>query len=195
MQRAWNAVKTRGFNHRVLIHQSVPPYLLKHGMIGSLLAARSFSNQNYITPFLINNEEIISDKKFDVRNPRDSKLLWSASAATISDVKRVTQAASAAFPSWSTTKLVKRRELLLKFADVLTKRTEDLKECMCIETAAQASWAEFNVHTAAGFVQEVAGRVTNITGIIPESTEEGKEKQSSSRNDPWTDYVSFSLFF
>lgn len=131
MQRVWGTAKTRRFSPCRLTPQ--PPYIPK--LNGVIL--RPFSNQNYTTPFLINNEEIISSKTFDVRNPCDSKKLWSASAATLSDVEKVTRAAAAAFPSWSTMKLVKRRELLLKFGDILQKRSEDLKKCMCIETAAR----------------------------------------------------------
>lgn len=168
MQRVWGTAKTRGFSPWRLTPQ--PPYIPK--LNGVIL--RSFSNQNYTTPFLINNEEIISSKTFDVRNPCDSKKLWSASAATLSDVEKVTRAAAAAFPSWSTMKLVKRRELLLKFGDILQKRSEDLKKCMCIETAAQAPWAEFNIHTSIGFVQEISGMLTSIMGAIPESSEEGE---------------------
>lgn len=119
----------------------------------------------------------MSSKTFDVHNPTDSKKLWSASAATLSDVEKVTQAAAAAFPSWSTTKLVKRRQLLMKFADVLAKRADGLKECMRLETAAQESWAELNIDIATGFIADIAGRLISITGTIPESIEEGEKRE------------------
>lgn len=173
MQRIWGVGKARGISSRGLKFQSAPPNIFKLNTIRTTFATRPFSNPAYTTPFLINNQEVVSSKVFDVYSPTDSKKLWSASAATLSDVKNVTQAAAAAFPSWSTTKLVKRRELLMKFADVLKERADDLKECLRLETAAQVPWAELNIDLAAGFVTEVAGRLTSIMGTIPESVEEG----------------------
>lgn len=184
MQRVWSIAKTRGFSLQGLNSRSGPPNIFKLNAIRAPFAARPFSNQDYTTPFLINNQEIVSSKTFDVHNPIDSKKLWSASAATLSDVEKVTQAAAAAFPSWSTTKLVKRRELLMRFADTLTKRADDLKKCMRLETAAQASWAELNIDVATGFITDLAGRLISIAGTIPESAEEGdraKKKTPLSR--------------
>lgn len=40
----------------------------------------------------------------------------------------------------------------MKFANILTKRAEYLKECMCIEIAAQPPQAGFNIQTAIGIV-------------------------------------------
>lgn len=174
MRQLWGVVRTRGSNLRGATLESGRSCIPGFHRNRLLPAIRQFSNKNYITPFLINNQEIISSKKFDVRGPSDSQVLWSASAAGLPDVERVTQAAAAAFPSWSSTKLVERRDLLFKFVDILTKRGNDLTECMRLETAAQAPWAELNIQTSIGFVKEVAGRLTSITGTIPESAEKGE---------------------
>lgn len=105
MQRIWGSIKTKRFNPK----GTVPLYIQKTNTTGSLFVTRSYiSNQNYITPFLVKNEEIISGKKFGVYNPCDSELLWNTSAASLSDDQKVRKAAAPEFPSWSTTKLAKR---------------------------------------------------------------------------------------
>ncbi|RPA97312.1 aldehyde dehydrogenase [Choiromyces venosus 120613-1] len=128
----------------------------------------------YTVPFLINNEEITSSKTFDVKNPLDDSLLWTSSAATVQDVEAAIQAASNAFRSWSTTKLVKRRELINKLADVFEERGQELMDSMEKETAALSGWADSNVHASAGLARDVASRVVTIAGTIPESVEEGR---------------------
>ncbi|PWW71633.1 aldehyde dehydrogenase [Tuber magnatum] len=128
----------------------------------------------YTVPFLVNNEEITSSKTFDVKSPLDDSLLWKASAATVQDVQAAVQSASDAFRSWSTTKLVKRRELIYKFVDVFERRKQELMDSMVDETAALGGWVDFNMNISVGLAKDVAGRVVSIVGTIPESEEEGR---------------------
>ncbi|PUU79912.1 Aldehyde/histidinol dehydrogenase [Tuber borchii] len=127
----------------------------------------------YTVPFLINNEEITSSKTFEVKNPLDHSLLWKSSAATVQDAEAAIQSASGAFRFWSTTKLVKRSELIYKLVDVLERRRQELMDSMAGETAALGGWVDFNVDTSIGLAKDVAGRVVSIAGTIPESMEEG----------------------
>lgn len=127
----------------------------------------------YTVPFLINNEEITSSKTFEVKNPLDHSLLWKSSAATVQDAEAAIQSASDAFRFWSTTKLVKRRELIYKLVDVLERRRQELMDSMAGETAAPGGWVDFNINTSIGLAKDVAGRVVSIAGTIPESMEEG----------------------
>jgi len=127
----------------------------------------------YTVPFLINNEEITSSKTFDVKSPLDHSLLWKSSAATVQDIEAAIESASDAFRLWSTTKLVKRRELIYKLVDVLGRRRQELMDNMANETAALGDWVDFNVDASIGVARDVAGRVVSIAGTIPESMEEG----------------------
>lgn len=176
MQRVWGITKARGFSP---LNRSAQVSIsnFSFNAIRASFTTRPFSDQGHTTPFLINNQEIVSSKTFDVHSPTDSRKLWSASVATLSDVEKVTQAAAAAFTSWSTTKLVKRRQLLMGFADILAKRADELKECMRLETAAQESWAELNIDVATGFIADIAGRLISIAGTIPENAEEGGKRE------------------
>ncbi|CUS12488.1 unnamed protein product [Tuber aestivum] len=128
----------------------------------------------YTVPFLINGEEITSPKTFDVKNPLDDSLLWKASAATVEDVEAVVQSASDAFRSWSTTKLVKRRELIYKLVEVLERRKQELADSMAEETAALGGWVDFTISQTVELAREIAGGVGRIVGTIPESEEEGR---------------------
>ncbi|KAG0134696.1 Aldehyde/histidinol dehydrogenase [Tuber indicum] len=128
----------------------------------------------YTVPFLVNNEEITSPRTFDVKNPLDDSLLWRSSAATVQDVEATARSASSAFRLWSTTKLVKRRELIYKLVDVLERRKQELMDTMAGETGASSSWVDLNVDLAVGLARDVAGRVVSIAGTIPESAEDGR---------------------
>jgi len=63
-------------------------------------------------------------------------------------------AASAALPAWRTTKLSRRRDLILRAAELV--------EAMRLETAADAGWCEFNIAIASDVLCGVASRVGSI---------------------------------
>jgi len=105
---------------------------------------------------------------FERRNPLDGTVATTAPAATTADAVAAVEAAAAAFPAWSRTGPGERRSLLLKAAHALEAKAEALTAAMAAETGAAAPWAGFNVHLAAGMLQEAAGLTTQIGGeVIP----------------------------
>ncbi|MBH1962689.1 MAG: aldehyde dehydrogenase [Comamonadaceae bacterium] len=109
-----------------------------------------------------------SGQTFERRNPLDGKVATRAPAASAEDAVRAVQAAAAAFPAWSAMGPGARRELLQKAATALEARTQKFIEAMAGETGAAAPWAGFNVHLAAGMLQEAAALTTQINGeVIP----------------------------
>jgi benzaldehyde dehydrogenase (NAD) len=61
-----------------------------------------------------------------------------------------------------------RRALLLKAAAALEAKADAFTAAMAAETGSSAIWAGFNVHVAAGMLQEAAALTTQIGGeIIP----------------------------
>ena len=105
---------------------------------------------------------------FERRNPLDGAVATIAPAATKADAVAAVEAAAAAFPAWSRTGPGERRALLLKAAQAIEAKAQALTEAMASETGAGAPWAGFNVHLAAGMLQEAAGMTTQITGeVIP----------------------------
>ena len=109
-----------------------------------------------------------SGKTFERRNPLDGTVATRAPAATPQDAETAVQAAAKAFPAWSAMGPGERRGLLLKAAAALEARTPKFIEVMASETGAAAPWAGFNVHLAAGMLQEAASITTQISGeVIP----------------------------
>ncbi|WP_296558078.1 aldehyde dehydrogenase [Pigmentiphaga sp.] len=105
---------------------------------------------------------------FERRNPLDGSVATRAPAATPEDMTRAVDAAARAFTSWRETGPGERRALLLKAAQALEAKGPAFAEAMAAETGASAMWAGFNVHLAAGMLQEAAALTTQISGeVIP----------------------------
>jgi len=119
---------------------------------------------------LINGEDrqAADGATFERRNPLDGTVATIAPAATKADAVAAVDAAAAAFPAWSRTGPSERRALLLKAAQAIEAKAQALTDAMASETGAGAPWAGFNVHLAAGMLQEAAGMTTRINGeVIP----------------------------
>lgn len=105
---------------------------------------------------------------FERRNPLDGTVATRAPAASVEDARAAAEAAAKAFPAWAAMGPGPRRELLLKAAVSLEAKGEAIAKAMASETGASAMWAGFNVHLAAGMLQEAASLTTQINGeLIP----------------------------
>ncbi|KAM0552437.1 hypothetical protein ACHAPJ_007998 [Fusarium lateritium] len=69
--------------------------------------------------------------------------------------------------SWRFTTPGQRRDIFLKAADVIEKRSAELKEYMITETGCEESWAAFNVLLAKECVLECTAKIRSNEGIIP----------------------------
>lgn len=107
-------------------------------------------------------------RHFERRNPLDGAVATRAPAASVGDALAAVEAAAEAFKSWSQTGPGERRALLLKAAAALEAKTPQFIEAVAAETGATGMWAGFNVHLAAGMLQEAAALTTQISGeVIP----------------------------
>lgn len=107
-------------------------------------------------------------KTFDRLCPLDSSVATRAPSATVADAVSAVDAAAKAFPAWSAMGPGERRALLFKAATSLEAKTPQFIQAMAAETGAGAAWAGFNVHLAAGMLQEAASITTQINGeVIP----------------------------
>jgi benzaldehyde dehydrogenase (NAD) len=105
---------------------------------------------------------------FERRNPLDGQVATRAPAATPADAVRAVVAAQKAFPAWSEMGPGERRGLLLKAAAALEAKADAFAQAVAAETGGSAIWSGFNVHVAAGMLQEAASLTTQINGeIIP----------------------------
>lgn len=109
-----------------------------------------------------------SGRTFERRNPLDGEVATRAPAATPADAIRAVEAAQKAFPAWAALGPGARRALLLKAATALEAKSAAFATTMAAETGSSAIWAGFNVHVAAGMLQEAASLTTQVGGeLIP----------------------------
>jgi acyl-CoA reductase-like NAD-dependent aldehyde dehydrogenase len=92
------------------------------------------------------------------------KVAPDAGWAEVSDARRACEVAAASFPAWAALGPNARRTLLLKAADALQARADDLITTMTAEIGATRAWAGFNVHLGAGVLREAAALTTQVTG-------------------------------
>jgi acyl-CoA reductase-like NAD-dependent aldehyde dehydrogenase len=101
-------------------------------------------------------------------DPNTGQAVTEAAAASVEDVRQAIESSAIALRSWSARGPTARRDLLLKAAELLHERTEEIGDLMVRETGASASWAKFNTHLAYGMLREAASLTTQIKGeVIP----------------------------
>ncbi|KAJ5355072.1 uncharacterized protein N7496_012284 [Penicillium cataractarum] len=126
-------------------------------------------------PLLINGKEEYTSTTFPVTSPYTNTPCWTSSSANPTDALRAVEAASAAFPSWSSTKPNARRDILLKAADLLEERLEENALYMRTEMGAdEGASAGFVVPLAIRMLRDVAGRISSICGSVPVVEGEGQ---------------------
>ncbi|KAJ5236505.1 hypothetical protein N7489_006596 [Penicillium chrysogenum] len=104
-----------------------------------------------VTPLIINNESIETDIKFEVHAPATGELSGYCAGVSVDDANRAVDSAQAAFPAWSKTTANDRRDILLKAADIMASRKEELIQ-----------------------YQHFAGRISTIEGVVPNVSQEGE---------------------
>lgn len=143
------------------------------------MANQSQANGNgssrYTVPLQINGAGIITNTTFDVADPSTASTIWKSSAASVQDASNAVEAAQAAFPAWAKKKPSARRDILLKAADILERRTDELVHYMKLETASTDYMARLNVHYSAEQLRQVASSAAAADGgYVAISGEEGR---------------------
>jgi acyl-CoA reductase-like NAD-dependent aldehyde dehydrogenase len=109
-----------------------------------------------------------SGRFYDRIDPVKGTVATRATAAGVADVDAAVAAAASAFKDWSATGPGRRRELLLKAADILLQHQGEFIQAIVSETGATAPWAGFNVAAGATFLREAASMTSQISGeVIP----------------------------
>ncbi|KAK2759758.1 hypothetical protein FQN54_002492 [Arachnomyces sp. PD_36] len=125
-------------------------------------------------PLIINGEDVVGDIKFEVTNPATGEVSHYCAGASVDDATRAVTAAKAAFPAWSKTKPYERRDVLLKAADVMASRKEELIKYQEDETGSGRVFAEHTFMMGVNFIKEFASRIPSIEGSVPTMTREGE---------------------
>ncbi|HKN94563.1 MAG TPA: aldehyde dehydrogenase [Thermoleophilaceae bacterium] len=97
-----------------------------------------------------------------------------AAAAKREDARAAVEAAHEAFGEWSRSAPAMRREILLKAADILQSRAEEIAGTVTEETGATFGWGMFNVQLASGMLREAGAQAYGLVGDVIPSDVPGK---------------------
>ncbi|KAE9372002.1 ALDH-like protein [Stipitochalara longipes BDJ] len=121
-----------------------------------------------VVPLLIDGTRFPSTSRtFPVFSNKLQCELFLAESADATAASAAAEAASKAFKTWKHTPWTTRRDILLRTANIIRRRQEDLKEMMCAETSCTASFAAFQIEFATSCIREIASRISSMVGEVP----------------------------
>jgi acyl-CoA reductase-like NAD-dependent aldehyde dehydrogenase len=115
-----------------------------------------------------------SGRKYEQRFPYTGEGVGRAAAAGPDDARAAVDAARSAFGEWSQSPPGLRRGILLKAAELLSERAEEIAGIVTEETGAVFGWGMFNVDLAAGMLREAAAQAYGLVGDVIPSDVPGK---------------------
>jgi acyl-CoA reductase-like NAD-dependent aldehyde dehydrogenase len=127
-------------------------------------------------PLLIGGEwtSARSGREYEQHFPYTGAVVGRAAAAGREDAAAAASAAGAAFGEWSQSPPALRREILLKAADLLGQRGEEIAKTVTEETGGVFGWGMFNVQLASGMLREAAAQAYGLVGEVIPSDVPGK---------------------
>lgn len=122
-----------------------------------------------VVPIIINNEEDKINERLlhPVTRSATGEVVHYFSGADQSTCDRACEAAWQAFRHWRRAPVARRRDLLLKVAELFEQRADDLVEAQIKETSCVEPWARNNVLLATNYIREFAACVSSVKGVIP----------------------------
>lgn len=124
-----------------------------------------------VVPIWINGKSQPLDQTrfIDVRSSaQNDAFVHFAQGADVPTAQLAVEAAASAFLAWKSTSHTKRRDVLLKVAEIYEERIDDIVTYQVEETSASKEYARFNVLLACRLVREFAGSITAaLTGQVP----------------------------
>ncbi|KIX92179.1 uncharacterized protein Z520_12060 [Fonsecaea multimorphosa CBS 102226] len=129
---------------------------------------------NRDVPLWLDGKEVTISTTFDVVSPNTGEVLYKSASASTTDAQAAVDSAQRAFETWSQTKPSTRRDILLRAADGLLDRKEELFQISHRETGIARSMFEFEFNAAVDSCKTVAGLIPAMRGFVPTLAEEGK---------------------
>ncbi|THX67749.1 aldehyde dehydrogenase [Aureobasidium pullulans] len=122
-----------------------------------------------VVPIVVDNNEepINSDRVFPVTNAASGEVVHYYAGADVATCDRACEAAWKAFQDWRKAPVARRRDLLLRVAQLYEERLDDLVQAQMKETSCQESWAKFNVLASTNYIKEFAACVSSVKGVVP----------------------------
>lgn len=115
---------------------------------------------------------------FDVHNPIDDSVYCQAAKGTAADMHKAVAAARAAFPDYKETLPSERERWLLRIAELMEERKDDLVDCLIDEIGSPIQKAMFEFNKGLTMVRAAAGLCRNMRGETLPSDAPGKFSMS-----------------
>lgn len=115
---------------------------------------------------------------FEVLNPLDDSLYAYAAKGTGGDMRNAVAAAKAAFPSYKETLPKERERWLLRVAEIMEERKDDLINCLIDEIGSPIQKAMFEFDKGLTMIRAAAGLCRNVRGETIPSDAPGKFSMS-----------------
>jgi vanillin dehydrogenase len=115
-----------------------------------------------------------SGRTYEQHFPYTGEVVGIAAAAGREDAHAAVDAAQQAFAGWSRSAPGDRRMILLKAADLLSERAEQIAQLVTEETGGVFGWGMFNVGLAANMMREAAAQTYALIGEVIPSDVPGK---------------------
>ena len=115
-----------------------------------------------------------SGREYEQHFPYTGEAVGRAAAAGPEDAQAAVHAAHAAFPEWGSSEPALRRSILLKAADLLSERAEEIAGIVTEETGGVFGWGMFNVQLASAMFREAAAQAYGLVGEVIPSDVPGK---------------------
>lgn len=123
---------------------------------------------NSTIPLWIGGEQVTTSLTYDVVSPYTDKTLYRAAAATESDVHAAVAAAEKALPGWAETGASERRDIILRAADELVKRKDEMWNFCKTETGSTEPYFAFDFSDSLEALRSTAGLIGSVQGIVPQ---------------------------
>ena len=129
-----------------------------------------------VVPLWINGAPTKASKEatFPVYSSAQQKNVYLAESADVEAAVAAVDSAQRAFKTWKRTPAASRRDIILRLAELIKQRQEDLIKVQVEETSCSESWAKFNIGYTLNAVAEIAARITTAcTGELPPMSTDG----------------------
>ncbi|GAB0132470.1 hypothetical protein EsDP_00000905 [Epichloe bromicola] len=118
-------------------------------------------------PLVIDGQDYAPEKTFEIKSPATGEVVYKSGGASVADAARAVDAAAEALKTWRKTTPQERQDILLKAAEIMSSRRQELTKYMVDETGSASGWADFNINVSVGMLKDVAGRIPTLAGSFP----------------------------
>ncbi len=125
------------------------------------------ANGPYTLPLIFNGKDYYTEKTFDVISPSTAKILYRSSAVSVADSNKAVELAAEALKSWRNTTPAQRRDIMLKAADNMARRSDELVNLMSTDTGTTDEWSKINVDAGVDMIKACAGLIPTLEGTFP----------------------------